>query len=76
MSYPKQKCKILTTSHLKPKNAKKTITYGIGNPGPWIEQTQKCGGVKPVKEYIYLSTHCISTDDKVWGWYSYMYWLI
>jgi hypothetical protein len=24
-------------------NLKKTTTYGIGNPGPDLEQTQKCG---------------------------------
>jgi hypothetical protein len=24
------------------------MVYGIGNPGPGMGQTQKCGGVKPV----------------------------
>jgi hypothetical protein len=23
-------------------------TYDVGNPGPGIEQTQECGGVKPI----------------------------
>jgi len=27
---------------------KKTTTYDIGNPGPGLRQTQKCGGVMPV----------------------------
>ena len=32
--------------HLKPLNTKKT--YDIGNPGPGLEQAQKCGRVKPI----------------------------
>jgi hypothetical protein len=37
-----------TTSHLKSLslNAKKTMTYGIGNPCPSFGQAQQCGGVK------------------------------
>jgi hypothetical protein len=27
---------------------KKKTTYDVGNPGPGLEQTQACGGVKPV----------------------------
>jgi len=29
-------------------NTKKTITYGIGIPGPGFGQAQKCGWIKPV----------------------------
>jgi hypothetical protein len=25
-----------------------TTAYEVGNPGPVFEQTQKCGGVKPL----------------------------
>jgi hypothetical protein len=37
-----------TTFHLKQLNTKKTMTYGIGNPGPSFEQAQTCVRVKPV----------------------------
>ena len=37
-----------TTSHLKPLNTKKIMTYGIGNPGPVLGQAGTCGSVKPV----------------------------
>jgi hypothetical protein len=26
---------------------KKTTTYDVGNPGPGLEQAQKCGRIKP-----------------------------
>jgi len=41
---------ISTNSHLSLQSIKhkKTMAYGIGNPGPDLEQTQKCGGVKLV----------------------------
>jgi hypothetical protein len=29
-------------------NIEKTTAYEVGNPGPVFEQTQKCGGVKPL----------------------------
>jgi hypothetical protein len=29
----------------------KTTTYDVGNPGPGLGQTHKCGGVKPVNEW-------------------------
>jgi hypothetical protein len=31
-------------------STKKTMTYDVGNPGPGLEQAQKCDGVKPVNE--------------------------
>ena len=31
-------------------NTKKTMIYDIGNPGPGLEQAQKCGRVIPVNE--------------------------
>ena len=37
-----------TTFHLKQLNTKKTMTHGIGNPGPSFEQAQTCVRVKPV----------------------------
>jgi hypothetical protein len=37
------------TSHLHSLNTKKkTMTYDVGNPGPGLGQTQKCGRVRPV----------------------------
>jgi hypothetical protein len=36
------------TSHLDSLNTQKTMTYDIGNPGPGLEQKQKCGWAKPV----------------------------
>ena len=35
-------------SHLKPLNAKKTMTYGIGNPGSILGHAQKSGRIKLV----------------------------
>jgi hypothetical protein len=42
--------KIKMNNRLSPQllNIKKTTTYDVGNPGPCLGQTQKCGGVKPV----------------------------
>lgn len=34
-------------SHLKPLNTNTTTKYGVGNPGPVIEQTQTCVCTKP-----------------------------
>jgi hypothetical protein len=36
---------------------KKTMTYGVGNPGPSLRQTQNCGGVKSIKCYGFLFNH-------------------
>lgn len=33
--------------HLNTNKQTKTTTYGVGNQGPTLRQTQKCGGVKP-----------------------------
>ena len=38
-----------SSSQLNSSNAKKTMTYDIGNPGPSLGQAQKYG-VKPVNE--------------------------
>jgi hypothetical protein len=35
-----------TTSHVKPLNTKKIMTYDIGNPGHGLGQSQKCGRIK------------------------------
>jgi hypothetical protein len=35
-------------NNLKTIEKKKSMTYGIGNPGPGLGQAHKCGGVKPV----------------------------
>jgi hypothetical protein len=37
----------LTLTYWAHKNGLRT-TYDVGNPGPGIEQTQECGGVKPI----------------------------
>ena len=41
-------------SHLSPQiiKHKKIMAYGIGNPGPDLEQAQKCGGVKLVNGIV------------------------
>jgi len=52
----KRNFKQLMVKHIPPISAKrsitsrlkKTTTYEVGNPGPVFEQTQKCGGVKPL----------------------------
>ena len=38
------------TSHINSLNTKKTTTYDVGNPGSGLEQIQKYGWVKPVKQ--------------------------
>ena len=43
-----QSTKGTKTCHLKPLNTKKTMTHGVGNPGPGLRQTQTCGRVNPV----------------------------
>jgi hypothetical protein len=35
---------------LKSLNTNKTTTNDVGNPGPYLEQTHKCGSVKPIKD--------------------------
>ena len=42
--------KLTATSHFKALNIKKTMADDIGNPGPDLEQTQKCRAVKLVDE--------------------------
>jgi hypothetical protein len=39
-------------SHLSPQiiEYKNTMTYDVGNPGPGLEQAQKCVGVKSVNK--------------------------
>ena len=41
---PKSQLRPLT-SHLKSLNLKKNAAYDVGNPGPGLGQTQKCGRV-------------------------------
>ena len=41
----KIKTKWTTTSHLNSLNTKKTMTYGIGNPGPGMGQVQNVTGL-------------------------------
>ena len=43
-----------TTSNIKPLNMRKTMTYGIGNLGPGLEQTQ-----------IMLVFFLLGTDDSL-----------
>jgi hypothetical protein len=40
--------KTTITSHLKPLNTKKTMTYRFGNPSSGLRQAHKCGRVKLV----------------------------
>ena len=35
---------------------KKTTTYDVGNPGPGLEQAQKCGRIKPINGISTLPT--------------------
>jgi hypothetical protein len=39
-------CTIASTSQLI-EHKKRPTTYDVGNPGPGLEQTQKCGRIKP-----------------------------
>jgi hypothetical protein len=54
---------------------KKSTTYNVGNPGHGLEQTQTCGGVKPVNRIPSLSSYLKNyisygnTDiKKQWKW--------
>jgi len=41
------------TSDLKQLNTKKTVAYGVENPGPTLRHAQKYGGVKPVNRICF-----------------------
>ena len=50
-------CTITSTSQLI-EHKKRPTTYDIGNPGPGLEQTQKCGRSKPINGVVpFLSFH-------------------
>ena len=35
---------------------KKTATFDIANPGPGLEQTQTCGGIKPINGIVTIAS--------------------
>jgi hypothetical protein len=58
---PHEQSPLTLNNHLWPQfiEHKKTTTYGVGNPGPSLRQTQNCGGVKLIKCYVFLFNHVL-----------------
>ena len=56
-------------------NTNKTTKYGVGTPGPDLEQAQACSGVKPINEFN-QNYHVTTTRNILFFYLYYMFYVL
>jgi hypothetical protein len=62
--------------YLKSLNTQKNTTYGVGNPGPGLGQTQKCGRVKSVNGILNLLFLIMESPNAIYEVYLIQHYVI
>ena len=57
-------------------NTKKITAYGVGNPGPGLGQTQKCGRVKSVNGILNLLFLIMESPNAIYEVYLIQHYVI